>query len=87
MAALKKSSLAFTLMSVTPVALPGGQAVEIIYQTNSKPDAVTGKQYRLVIERFEFFRNGREADLSLYAPVGADNVDAWRTVSHSFRWS
>ncbi len=48
--------------------------------------ALTGRQYRLVIERFEFFKNGRPAVLTLSSAVGSDNVDPWRIVSESFRW-
>ena len=84
--ALQNSKLAFQLQSVKAVQLSGGSAVEIVYQANSTPNAVTGKQYRLVIERFELFKNGQEAIISLSSPVGADNVDPWRTVSESFRW-
>lgn len=84
--ALQSSSLAFHLQSVKAVSLSGGPAIEIVYQANSKANSVTGKQYRLVIERFELFRGGTEAILSLSSPVGADNVDPWRTVSESFRW-
>jgi len=39
-----------------------------------------------VIERFELYRNGRSAVVSLSSAVGSDNVDPWRTVSQSFRW-
>jgi hypothetical protein len=85
--ALRSSQLAFQLQSVKSVHLSGGTAVEIVYQCNSKPNAVTGKQYRLVVERFEFFKNGQEDILSLSSPVGADNVDPWRIVSESFRWA
>jgi hypothetical protein len=84
--ALQTTQPAFQLQSVTQVHLSGGTAIEIVYQVNSKPNAVTGKQYRLVVERFELFKNGREDVLSLSSPVGADNVDPWRIVSESFRW-
>jgi hypothetical protein len=47
---------------------------------------VTGRQYRLVVERFYFYQNGRGAALSLSSAVGSDNVDPWRKVSESFRW-
>jgi hypothetical protein len=83
---LRASSLAFRLQSVRAVKLAGGPAVEIIYQVNSPPNQVTGRQYRLVIERFELYRNGRAAVLSLSSAVGSDNVDPWRIVSESFRW-
>lgn len=84
---LKASTRAFRLQSVRAVSLAGGPAVEVIYQVNSPPNQVTGRQYRLVIERFELFRKGRGAVLSLSSAVGSDNVDPWRIVSESFRWT
>ncbi len=84
--AIRHSTLAFRLLSVRAVTLRGGPGVEIVYQVNSAPNAVTGRQYRLVIERFEFFKNGRPAVLTLSSAVGSDNVDPWRIVSESFRW-
>ena len=83
---LQAGSLAFRLQSVRAVKLAGGPAVESIYQVNSKPNAVTGRQYRLVIERFELYRHGRGAVITLSSAVGSDNVDPWRIVSESFRW-
>jgi hypothetical protein len=83
---LSRSTPAFRLQSVGAVQLAGGPAVEIVYEVNSQPNAVTGRQYRLVIERFEFYRNGQGAALSLSSAVGSDNVDPWRTVSDSFQW-
>ncbi len=85
--ALSQAGLAFRLRSVRAVTLQGGPAVEIIYQVNSQPNAVTGRQYRLVIERFEFYKSSRAAVLSLSSAVGSDNVDPWRIVSESFRWA
>ena len=84
---LRSSTLAFTLKSVSQVSLPGGAAIEVVYQVNSAPNAVTGKQYRLVIEHFELYKKGRLAALDLSSALGSDNVDPWRTVSESFRWS
>ena len=68
------------------VSLPSGPAVVITYTANSTPNPVTGKQYRLEVLRFEFFRSGEEAALTLSGPVGSDNVDPWRLVSQSFAW-
>jgi hypothetical protein len=84
--ALQAHTLAFRLQAVRAVSLAGGPAVEIIYQVNSAPNPVTGRQYRLVIERFELFHKGQGAVLSLSSAVGSDNVDPWRIVSESFRW-
>ena len=83
---LRAHTLAFRLQSVRSVPLAGGTAIEIVFQVNSSPNSVTGKQYRLVIERFELQRAGRGAILSLSSAVGSDNVDPWRIVSESFRW-
>jgi len=84
--ALKTSTSAFQLQSVHPVSLPGGPAVELVYLVNSAANPVTGRRYRLVVERFELYHHGRGAVLSLSSAVGADNVDPWRIVSQSFRW-
>jgi hypothetical protein len=84
--ALKAKTLAFRLQSVRAVKLAGGPAVETIYQVNSPPNGVTGRQYRLVIERFELYRHGQAAVIDLSSAVGSDNVDPWRIVSESFRW-
>jgi hypothetical protein len=69
------------------VTLPSGPAVVITYTANGPPNPVTGKQYRLEVLRFEFYRSGREAALTLSGPVGSDNVDPWRLVSQSFAWT
>jgi len=85
--AIHAATLAIRLQTVRTVTLAGGPAVEIVYQVNSAPNPVTGRQYRLVIERFEFYHQGRGAVLSLSSAVGSDNVDPWRIVSESFRWA
>jgi hypothetical protein len=84
---LHAATLAFRLQTVRTVTLAGGPAVQIVYQVNSAPNPVTGRQYRLVIERFEFYHKGQGAVLSLSSAVGSDNVDPWRIVSESFRWA
>ncbi|WP_248959334.1 hypothetical protein [Sphaerisporangium perillae] len=64
----------------------GGKAELTVYRIDSAPDPVTGKVIRDEVERYVFSRNGRQAVLTLTGPVGADNVDPWRTVSDSLRW-
>src|SRR5262245_28212333 len=83
---LRTTERALRLGDVKSVTLPGGSAVLITFQENSAPNTVTGKQYRLDVERFEFYRGGTEAVLTLSSPEGADNVDPWRIVSESFAW-
>jgi hypothetical protein len=83
---LQSARPAFRLQSVRTATLPAGKAVVIDYQANSKPNGVTGKQYRLVVLRYELFDKGNEVVLDLSSPVGADNVDPWNTVTQGFRW-
>jgi hypothetical protein len=69
------------------IRLQTQRAVVITYDANSKPNSVTGRQYRLEELRFEFAMNGVEAVVTLSGPVGSDNVDPWRLVAESFRWA
>jgi hypothetical protein len=85
--AIQSSSTNFQLDNVTTVSRKGGTAVLITYKADSAPNAVTGKVRPLAIERYEFWQNGREGVIVLSGPVGADNVDPWRTISDSFAWS
>jgi hypothetical protein len=78
---------AFELVDVKAVNLPAGPAVLVQYRTNSAPDDVTGKQYRLDVDRYEISGNGKVAIVSLAVPAGSDNVDVSNQVSQSFRWT
>jgi hypothetical protein len=85
--AIKTSARAFRGGQVSSAQLPAGPAVFITYQDNSEPNKVTGKQYRRDVQRYELFHAGNEIVITLLSPVGADNVDPWRTVTESLRWS
>jgi hypothetical protein len=76
----------FRTGDVSIVTRKGGPAVLITYSATSKVDAVTGKAVAAAVERYEFWRAGQEAIVTLTGAEGADNVDPWRTVSDSFRW-
>ena len=84
--ALQASAPKFVLGKVTTVDRAGGKAVLITYQAASAPNPVTGKSVTEEVQRYEFWRAGREAVLTLSGPKGADNVDPWQKVSDSFRW-
>jgi hypothetical protein len=84
---LRRTTRAFRLGSVKAGSLPAGATVILDYQANSDPNPVTGKQYRLDVLRYELYKNGEEAVITLLSPVGADNVDPWRTVTESFAWA
>jgi hypothetical protein len=72
--------------TVTAVPRKAGQVMLITYQGASPPNPVTGKTGTDAIERYEFWRDGREVILTLSGPVGADNVDPWRTITDSLQW-
>ena len=84
---LRSSVPAFELRSVAAVTLAGGRAVLIVFRRNSNPDPVTGRQYRDEVQEFLLWKNGREIRFDLFGPVGADNVDAYRTMSNSLRFA
>jgi hypothetical protein len=77
----------FKLQSVSVVSRPAGAAVRIKYLGYSTPDPVTGKFGVLAFERYEFFHQGREVSLVLSSPLGSDNVDPWRNVTGSLRYT
>ena len=83
---LKRTTPAFELGSVKAVDLPAGPAVLAEYRINSSANPVTGKEYRLDVQRYTLWHKGTRMDLTLLSPVGADNVDPWRIVSRSVRW-
>ena len=83
--ALQAHQSAFELRATTAASEPGGTGVRIVYRRNSAPDPVTGRQYRDEVERYELVRGGREVVVELYGPVGADNVDAYKTMITSLR--
>ena len=84
---LRSSVPAFELRSVSSVTLPGGNAVLIVFRRNSDPDPVTGRQYRDEVREYLMWHAGREVRFDLFGPQGADNVDAYRTMSNSLRQS
>jgi len=82
---LMRSQAAFELRGVTAVTEPGGSGVRIVYRRNSAPDPVTGRQYRDEVERYELVSHGREVIVELSAPVGSDNVDAYKMMITSLK--
>ena len=85
--ALKGKIPNFAIGQVSTVSRPAGPAVLLTYQGDSAPNPVTGKVIRDAFERYSFFHAGIRVDLTLSGPTNADNVDPWRTVTDSLRWS
>lgn len=86
-ARLKATAKNFQFRSVTRVTRAAGPAILITYRATSAPDSVTGKTLLQDVERYTFWKAGRAATITLAAPRGSDNVDAWRLVTNSFRWT
>jgi hypothetical protein len=84
---LVRTTAKFRLSSVSTVARPAGAAVLVSYQCDSPVDPVTGKVVRDAVERYLFWHSGHLVALTLSGPVGADNVDPWKTVTSSLRWT
>jgi hypothetical protein len=77
---------AVTITGASEVNLPAGKAVVLKYTSNSDPNPVTSKQVRLENVTYIFYKNGKEAMVTMWAPLGADNVDQWNRMANSFRW-
>ncbi|WP_207400670.1 hypothetical protein [Actinomadura roseirufa] len=84
--AAKIGAAKMAVVKADTVRRTGGTAIRLVYRFDSAPNPVTGKVVRNEAERYEFFKSGHEAVLTLSGPVGADNVDPWKTISDSFRW-
>jgi hypothetical protein len=72
---------------VSIVRRSAGPAVRVAYLAPGKPDPVTGKTRTDAIERYVFVHRGKQVVLTLSGPEGADNVDPWKLVTDSLRWS
>ncbi|HEY0487268.1 MAG TPA: hypothetical protein VGD72_13565 [Mycobacteriales bacterium] len=72
---------------VDTVQRKAGAAVVARYRADAAADPVTGKVVNDDVEKYEFWRNGKLVTLTLAGPHGADNVDPWRIVTDSFRWT
>ncbi|TMD27326.1 MAG: hypothetical protein E6I94_09640 [Chloroflexi bacterium] len=59
----------------------------LAYHLPSAPDPVTGKQVPSTVDRYYVPGPKGLAVISLSTPDGVDNVDAFRTMIESFRWT
>ena len=84
---LAQSVTGFKPGAVTTVQRKAGPAVRLTYLGTAKADPVTGKTRTNAVERYLFFHNGKALTLTLSGPKGADNVDPWRIVTDSVRWT
>ena len=66
-----------------PGDIPDDQ-VFVPYTSSANP--LTNKRIRLEDAAYVFYKNGKMAILTVWAPAGADNADQWKLISESFRW-
>jgi hypothetical protein len=85
--AIKSAAAGYQLDQVTVITRPAGDGVLATYLAESAPDPVTGKTRLDDVERYEFFHHGTQVVLTLSGPRGADNVDPWKIVTDSLRWT
>jgi hypothetical protein len=86
-AALVTAGRAMIVDNLDDIKLPAGNAVLVKSTANSNPDPVTNKQVRIEQNIYLFFKAGKLATLTLWAPLGADNVDQWQRIATSFQWA
>jgi len=77
-----------TLKPGTPKQMKVGpnQAVHVVYHVQGPADPVTGKKPTLMVDRYVLGNKGKVATVDESAPVGVDNVDAYRLIIESFQW-
>ena len=83
---LKTATPGFAHPKISLINRPAGSVVLVTYEATSAPNAVTGKRLVNAVERYAYWYHGVTAVLTLQAPKGSDNVDAWKLVSTSFTW-
>jgi hypothetical protein len=84
--AVQSASPGFRFGAIAAVQRKSGPVLLVTYQATSPPNEVTGKSGVDALERYEFWRDGHEVILTLSGPLGADNVDPWRTITDSLQW-
>jgi len=70
-----------------PTTAGPNKVVKVTYTTAGQKSPVTGKRPKITVDRYVYFKGGKVATVDLATPVGVDNVDAYRMISESFRWS
>jgi hypothetical protein len=84
---LSHSVNGFSTPKVSTVSRTAGPAVLVAYFAWGKPNPVTGKKPPEAVERYVFFHKGKEVILTLSGEKNADNVDPWRIVTNSLRYT
>jgi hypothetical protein len=81
-----RSQPGFSLIKQNSVKVGSAVYPHLVYHGLADPDPVTGKQVPSTVDRFYVPGPGL-AIISLSTPDGVDNVDAFRQMITSFKWS
>jgi hypothetical protein len=85
---LKRSNPSLVVvMAPKRVTIKGNAVIQSRYSTRSAPNPVTGKRVTLLVDRYQVAGPGKAAIVDLGTPKGVDNVDAYRLMIESFKWS
>ncbi|GHF61676.1 hypothetical protein HNQ07_004190 [Deinococcus metalli] len=84
--ALAKTVANLKVTSVKAVTLPSGPAIRASFTSTGPVNAVTGRAPALENELYVLSHAGKRVLLRFSAPLGSDNVDAWKQMSDSLRW-
>ena len=77
----------FGLIKQDTVKVGGSSYVHLAFHQQSPPDSVTGKQVAQTVDRYYVPGPNGLAIVSMATPNGVDNVDAFRQMIESFKWS
>lgn len=72
--------------AVAAATLPAGKAVRARFTSTGSVNAVTGRAAALENDLYVLAHGGQRYLLRLSAPLGSDNVDAWKQMADSLRW-
>ena len=82
-----RAQTGFKLDRQDTVKIGGTTYVHLVYHMPAAADPVTGKQVPSTVDRYFVPGPNGLAIVSLSTPDGVDNVDAFRQMIESFRWS
>jgi hypothetical protein len=82
-----KAQAGFVLIKRDTFAAGSSTYVHLAYHVTSPPDAVTGKQVSLTVDRYYVSGANGLAIVTLATPDGVDNIDAFRKMIEGFKWS
>jgi hypothetical protein len=84
--AVEAATPGYRFGALSVVQRRSGPVILATYQATSAPNEVTAKSGVDSVERYVFWRDSHEVIVTLSGPLGADNVDPWRTITDSLQW-